>query len=313
MGVEEYLKGLRANNRFILSKAITLIESTLPIDRKKSLQLIEKCVPFKQKSIRLGVSGTPGVGKSTFIEALTVELLKENHKIAILTIDPTSTISKGSILGDKTRMSKLTKENSVFIRPSPSKGELGGVCNTTKETINLCETAGYDIIIIETVGVGQSEILVESMTDFFLYLTLVENGDELQFIKKGGLEISDVIILNKIDLNTKKAKVVQSLLENHLKLSNHMKEQKVFGCSAKINLNIKKVWAYIKKKHHINDKKGLIKSKRKLQNFFWLNKIVEEEYMIEKRKEIQKIMFNYKNSPLTNPRKIACDIITKLK
>ena len=166
MKVEEYIDGIRKNNTLILGKAITLIESSLIKDQKKAIKLIDKCIPFSGHAMRIGISGTPGVGKSTFIEALGEHLVKK-YKIAILAIDPSSSISKGSILGDKTRMTKLVHSKNTFIRPSPNSGILGGVTNSTKKAITICEAAGFDIIIIETVGVGQSEFIVESMTDFF--------------------------------------------------------------------------------------------------------------------------------------------------
>ena len=236
MEINSLVKGIKNNNRFILSKAITIIESSLPEDKTKALKLLDAC-NNKKKSIRIGISGTPGVGKSTFIESLGAILIKENHKIAILTIDPSSITSKGSILGDKTRMTSISNHKNVFIRPSPNKGYLGGVSTSTRDVIQICEEAGYNIIIIETVGVGQSEVTVQAMTDFFLYLTLTENGDELQFIKKGAFELSDFIIINKIDLNPDKGEATRIILNNHLKLSS-TNNSKVFTCSALNNKNI---------------------------------------------------------------------------
>ena len=182
--IEDYLNGILQGNRAILSQAITLIESHLDSHQQQAQQLIELCLPYSGKSIRLGITGSPGVGKSTFIEYFGLELIKKGKKIAVLAIDPSSQISGGSILGDKTRMQQLAVENQAFIRPSPAGKTLGGVAQKTRETINLCEAAGFDYILVETVGVGQSEIMVQSMVDFFMLLLLPNSGDDLQGIKR---------------------------------------------------------------------------------------------------------------------------------
>ena len=310
----DYIEGITKNNRSILSKSITLIESTLLEDKKKSIQLIDYCLKIKQKTLRIGVSGTPGVGKSTFIEALGLQLIKDGYKVAVLAIDPSSNISKGSILGDKTRMQKLSSSPNAFIRPSPSNGILGGVANNTKDIITLCETAGYNIIIIETVGVGQSETLVESMTDFFLYLTLTENGDELQYIKKGALEITDFIIINKSDLNKSKAIQTQKSLQSHLNAYNNKKTQTVFTCSAIKHINIDKIWHHIDMMYKKNYNNGEIEKKRRNQNVFWLKKYIVSEYidLIKQKKYFIKTIGDYEKKSLNNPRKEALKIIQKL-
>ena len=194
-----YLEGILSGNRSILGQAITLVESSLDKHRVLAQKVIDKCLPHSGNSIRVGITGVPGVGKSTFIEVFGTFLTSHGHKVAVLAIDPSSGRSKGSILGDKTRMENLSIDPNAFIRPSPSGGSLGGVARKTRESVILCEAAGYDIIIIETVGVGQSEIAVHSMTDFFLLLMLAGAGDELQGIKRGIMEMADLIAINKAD------------------------------------------------------------------------------------------------------------------
>lgn len=196
---EAYCDGIRSGNRTILSQAITLIESARPSHHELAQSIISKCLPYAGNSVRVGITGVPGVGKSTFIEAFGKHLTSQNHKIAVLAIDPSSSRSKGSILGDKTRMEELSIDANSFIRPSPSAGSLGGVARKTRETIILCEAAGFDYILVETVGVGQSEIAVHSMVDFFLLLMLGGAGDELQGIKRGIMEMADAVAINKAD------------------------------------------------------------------------------------------------------------------
>ncbi|MAZ58481.1 MAG: methylmalonyl Co-A mutase-associated GTPase MeaB [Flavobacteriales bacterium] len=315
MTLNDYTIGLQKNNRSILSKAITLIESSLLKDKKKAAELIDTCLSIRKKSIRIGVSGTPGVGKSTFIEALGTELTKYNNKVAVLAIDPSSKISKGSILGDKTRMRKLGNNQSAFIRPSPSKGDLGGVCNTTKDTITLCEVAGYNIILIETVGVGQSETMVQEMTDFFIYLTLTQNGDEIQFIKKGVLELSDCIVINKSDENKDKANQLKTRLTAHLKMANSKKAQNVFICSALHNYNIKEIWEYIQNKYEEEYQSGKIEKSRNQQDIIWLERLIKNELLaiLNNDSNVQNIIKTLKNDVSNNVRKTILEKITKIK
>src|SRR3989339_134259 len=208
---DEYLKGILSGNTTILSQAITLVESSRNDHRAIAQNLISECLPHVVKSMRIGITGVPGAGKSTFIEAFGGLITAMGHKLAVLAIDPSSERSKGSILGDKTRMEELSIDKNAYIRPSPSAGSLGGVARKTRETIILCEAAGFDTIFIETVGVGQSEIAVHSMVDFFLLLMLAGAGDELQGIKRGIMEMADFIVINKADgdnlLKTNSAKV----------------------------------------------------------------------------------------------------------
>ena len=201
MPPQYYVEGILKSDRTILAKAITLIESTLPRHRKAASEILERCIPHSGQSVRIGITGVPGAGKSTFIEAFGKHLTGLGHKVAILAIDPSSGRSKGSILGDKTRMETLSADPMAFIRPSASAGSLGGVARKTYESIILCEAAGYDVVIVETVGVGQSETEARSMVDFFLLLMLAGAGDELQGIKRGIIEMSDAIIVNKADGN----------------------------------------------------------------------------------------------------------------
>jgi LAO/AO transport system kinase len=249
ISIDDYFKEIIKGNRSTLSKAITLIESSLKEHEFPAQDLIRLCVPFSGNSIRIGITGIPGVGKSTFIEALGKFLINNGRKVAVLAIDPSSTKSRGSILGDKTRMEELAKENNAFIRPSPSSGTLGGVARKTRESIILCEAAGFDTIIIETVGVGQSETEVHSMVDFFLLLMIAGAGDELQGIKKGIMEMADAIILNKADGDNIN-KVNESLSEIKSALHLYYPAEsgwttKTGSCSAINRSGITEVWNMI--------------------------------------------------------------------
>ncbi|RZJ43309.1 MAG: methylmalonyl Co-A mutase-associated GTPase MeaB, partial [Chryseobacterium sp.] len=196
---EELLKGIQSGDKRLIGKAITLVESKKPEHRVQAEDLLKQIMPFTGKSVRVGITGVPGAGKSTFIENFGLLAISKGKKVAVLAIDPSSAINKGSILGDKTRMEELTKEENAFIRPSPSSGFLGGVANTTFETMLICEAAGYDYILIETVGVGQSEVLVSDITDVFLFLKIIGGGDELQGIKRGIMEMVDLVFINKVE------------------------------------------------------------------------------------------------------------------
>lgn len=209
--VEEMIAGIRGGNKRLLSKAITLVESKKPAHRIFAEELLRGILPFTGKSVRVGITGVPGAGKSTFIENYGKLLISKGKKVAVLAIDPSSSLNKGAILGDKTRMEELSREENAFIRPSPSSGFLGGIANTTFETMLLCEAAGYDYILIETVGVGQSEVQVADITDVFLFVKIIGGGDELQGIKRGIMEMVDLIFINKVDeqnlLQAKNAKI----------------------------------------------------------------------------------------------------------
>jgi LAO/AO transport system kinase len=209
---------LLAGNRRALAKAITLIESTRPDHRQRAQKLLDALLPHTGRSIRIGISGVPGVGKSTFIEALGMHLIESGHRVAVLAVDPSSTLHGGSILGDKTRMESLSQRTEAFIRPSPSSGSLGGVAEHTREALMLCEAAGYDIIIVETVGVGQSETAVAGMTDAFVLLMLPNAGDDLQAIKKGIMELADLVVFNKADLDRTAAQLAAAQMSTALSM-----------------------------------------------------------------------------------------------
>lgn len=264
-------------DRRSLSKAITLVESSLPADQKKAQELLEKIMPDTGKSLRIGISGVPGVGKSTFIESLGLQLINQDHKVAVLAVDPSSPIHGGSILGDKTRMEKLSSEDNAYIRPSPTKGTLGGVGKKTREIIFLCEAAGHDIILVETVGVGQSEIEVHSMCDFFLMLMLPGAGDELQGIKKGILEIVDAIAVNKAEEdNQSEVQIAQQHYQNALHLLEHKEYwvPPVLTCSALNNKGIDEIWKKIKEFEDLSKKHNDFDQKRLKSNQYWFEQIV---------------------------------------
>jgi LAO/AO transport system kinase len=218
LSLDDYVSGIRAGDRSTLGRAITLIESNAARDQAQAQELLIKILPDTGKAQRIGITGVPGVGKSTFIESFGSFLTGQGHKVAVLAIDPTSGITKGSILGDKTRMEKLSRDDNAFIRPSPSSGSLGGVARKTRESMLLCEAAGYDVILVETVGVGQSETVVAEMVDLFLVLMLPGAGDELQGIKRGILELADILAVNKADANPTAARLAKRDYLSALKL-----------------------------------------------------------------------------------------------
>ena len=279
--VDELVSGILKGNITTLSRAITLIESKNPKHLDKANQVIKQCLPHANKSVRIGITGVPGVGKSTFIESLGIHLTKQNKKIAVLAVDPSSSLTKGSILGDKTRMEDLVKDKNAFIRPSPSGDSLGGVARKTRESIILCEAAGFDTIIIETVGVGQSETAVHSMVDFFLLLKLAGAGDELQGIKRGIIEMADAIAINKADGdNLKRAKIAKVEFNRalHFYPEKESKWQpKVMLCSAIKNEGIDEIWNMILEYFDLTSRNKYLEIKRKDQNKFWLLQTIEEQ------------------------------------
>jgi LAO/AO transport system kinase len=270
----DYVEGIRKNNRTILSRAITLIESTKSEHQELAQEIIEKCLPETGASIRIGITGVPGVGKSTFIETLGNYITGKGRKLAVLAIDPSSTKTRGSILGDKTRMETLANNPDAFIRPSPTAGSLGGVARKTRETIYLCEAAGYDTIFIETVGVGQSETAVHSMVDFFLLLMLAGAGDELQGIKRGIMEMADAIAINKIDDSARK-NVQQAVREykNALHLyppSESGWEPEVTTCSALDGTGIEELWELVLDYVSATKENGFFEKQRNRQAKHWM-------------------------------------------
>ncbi len=280
LSVENLFTDLTLGNRAALSSAITLLESTLESDKEKSKQLIEKSLPLSGNSIRIGVTGVPGVGKSTFIEAFGMHLLSLGKKLAVLAIDPSSEEGEGSILGDKTRMYQLSQADNAFIRPSPSGKSLGGVTRKTRESILLCEAAGFDVILIETVGVGQSETLVHSMVDFFLLLMLAGAGDELQGIKRGIMELADLLVINKADGdNLKKAELAAREYKNAMHLFPANANEwipKTAVCSALEGINIDKVWTEIENFENHTKVNGWFEKKRHNQDIRWFQESLKE-------------------------------------
>jgi len=276
----EYVKGILAGDRVLLSRAITLIESALPSHYALAQQIIEQCIPHSGNSLRVGITGVPGVGKSTFIEAFGNYLTRHGHRIAVLAVDPSSAISKGSILGDKTRMETLAVNENAFVRPSPSAGSLGGVARKTREIIILCEAAGYDVVLVETVGVGQSEVAVHSMVDFFLLLMLAGAGDELQGIKRGIIEMCDGMVINKADGdNINKAKSARSQYENALHLFPPPASgwiPKVTICSSLQKTGIAQVWDMILDFEQKVKESGFFVEKRNRQQQFRLHETINE-------------------------------------
>lgn len=270
---------LLSGNRRALAKAITLIESKRDVDRAKSQELLERILPHSGKSIRVGISGVPGVGKSTFIESFGLYLLSQGKKLAVLAVDPSSPIAGGSILGDKTRMEYLSREENAFIRPSPSEGALGGVALKTRETMLLCEAAGYDVILVETVGVGQSEYEVASMVDFFLVLMMPNAGDELQGIKKGIMELADALVINKCDgESVNLAKRTRSQYKSALNLLHYTSfwTPQVMLASAIENKGMDKVWGMIVDYYFTAIKAQAFDHKRAKQNIEWMRRLMHE-------------------------------------
>ncbi len=273
------IAALRAGNRRALAKAITLIESRRDDHRLQAQDILEAVLPCTGNSVRIGITGVPGVGKSTFIEAFGLYLLGLGKKVAVLAVDPSSPVAGGSILGDKTRMEELSRRDEAFIRPSPSEGALGGVAHKTRETMLLCEAAGYDVIIVETVGVGQSEYEVASMVDFFLVLMLPNAGDELQGIKRGIMELADGIVVNKADGDGAVfAEQTRQHYQNALQLLKHPDywQPRVVCCSALQHAAIDSVWAMISDYCVASEAAGEFAGKRAGQNVEWMKKLLHE-------------------------------------
>lgn len=278
---KELIDGVLAGNISYLSRAITLVESTNVSHLAKANEVINACLPYANKSVRIGITGVPGVGKSTFIEAFGKYLTGLGKKVAVLAVDPSSTISHGSILGDKTRMEELVKDENAFIRPSASGETLGGVARKTRETITLCEAAGFDTILIETVGVGQSETAVHSMVDFFLLLKISGAGDELQGIKRGIMEMADAIVINKADGdNIKKANLAKLEFSRAL----HLFPAKKSGwtattatCSAITQEGIPEVWSTIENFQELTKGNNYFFEKRAAQNQYWMLETINEQ------------------------------------
>lgn len=276
----EYVEGILKGNVTILSQAVTLVESLRPEHQALAQEVIEKCLPYSGNSVRVGISGVPGAGKSTSIDVFGLHVLKKGGKLAVLAIDPSSERSKGSILGDKTRMEKLSVHPDAFIRPSPSAGSLGGVARKTRETIILCEAAGYDKIFVETVGVGQSETAVHSMVDFFLLIQLAGTGDELQGIKRGIMEMADGIVINKADGNNiEKAKLAAAHFRNALHLFPAPESgwtPQVMTYSGFYNIGVEEIWDMVYKYFDFVKANGYFEHRRNEQAKYWMYETINE-------------------------------------
>jgi len=274
---DAYVEGVRAGERAMLARTITLIESEHPRHEALAQEVLTRLLPSTGAALRVGISGVPGVGKSTFIDALGMHLVGLGKRVAVLAIDPSSTVSGGSILGDKTRMARLSRESLAYIRPSPSSGTLGGVARKTRETLLLCEAAGFDVVLVETVGVGQSETVVADMVDFYLVLMLAGAGDELQGIKRGILEIADMLAINKADGdNAIRAERARSEYRAALHLMRPGAEPEITTCSALENTGIERVWSSIAKRLEAQRASGELEKRRRVQQVQWMWSMIED-------------------------------------
>ena len=279
LSVEDFVRGVRSDNRSILARTITLIESQSTDHYQKAQSVLKELYPFSGRSLRVAVSGMPGSGKSTLIEALGCHLIDQGFKLAVLTVDPSSVVTRGSILGDKTRMERLARQKNCFIRPSPSGGTLGGVTRKSRETVLVCEAAGFDIILIETVGVGQNEFTVRSMVDFFLLLLIPGAGDELQGIKKGVMEIADALVVNKAE-GSNRPRALQTSHDYRMALqllapATRGWQTPVFTCSARTGEGIAEIWDAIDRYKTITRQNGVFEERRKKQNLDWVFDMID--------------------------------------
>jgi LAO/AO transport system kinase len=280
LALDEYVQGVLSGDRALLGRAITLVESLKPAHQAMAQELLARIMPRTGKSIRVGVTGFPGAGKSTLIEALGCNLTAQGHRVAVLAIDPSSQVTGGSILGDKTRMERLSAQPGAFIRPSPSSGTLGGVARKTRETMLLCEASGYDVVLVETVGIGQSETVVSQMVDFFLVMTIAGAGDELQGIKRGVLELADMIVVNKADgdnvgpveMAAQQYRMALQFMRPH----NPDWQTPVLTCSAHANLRLDKLWETIEEHGRKMQALGKFEPARRRQLIGWMWSTVDD-------------------------------------
>lgn len=279
--VEDHVKGVLEGDRSILARTITLVESNAPAHFTMAQEVLRQLLPHIGQSIRVGITGVPGAGKSTFIEALGMKLIEKGHRVAVLAVDPSSSVTRGSILGDKTRMEELSRENNAFIRPSPTSGVLGGVTRKSRETMMVCEAAGFDVILVETVGVGQSEVMVRSMVDFFLLLLITGGGDELQGIKKGIIELSDALLINKADGDNKPraqaARGEYNRALHYLTPATEGWQTRAYTCSAQTGEGIDRIWSVIEEFREQTIKSGVFEKRRNNQTLDWMHSMVEQQ------------------------------------
>ena len=277
---DDYARGILAGDRVMLSRAITVIESNAPKHFELGQEIIQKILPHSGKAMRIGITGVPGAGKSTFIEAFGTYLCGEGLKVAVLAVDPSSSLSRGSILGDKTRMENLAREKNAFIRPSPSGGSLGGVTRKSRETMLLCEAAGYDAVLVETVGVGQSETMVRSMVDYFLVVVITGAGDDLQGIKKGIIELADSILVNKADGDNKMkammARADYDQILHYLRPATEGWKTRAYTCSSITGEGIPEMWSVIKDFRENVTASGIFSKRRKEQTIEWVRAMTAE-------------------------------------
>jgi len=277
---DEAVEGILAGDRTRLAQAITLVESRAPAHRALAEEVLRRCLPHAGNAVRVGITGVPGAGKSTFIECLGLQLTKQGHRLAVLAVDPSSSVSGGSVLGDKTRMEDLARHPEAFIRPSPSGGTLGGVAARTREAMVLCEAAGFDVILVETVGVGQSEIAVRGMVDFFLLLQIAGAGDELQGIKKGVIEMADAIVVNKADGNNARrarlARVEYERVLHYLHPYTPGWTPHALACSALTGEGVEEIWTLVESFREAMRASGVWESRRRKQNVEWMHALLKE-------------------------------------
>ncbi|MGQ9927179.1 MAG: methylmalonyl Co-A mutase-associated GTPase MeaB [Chloroflexaceae bacterium] len=278
--VPEYVEGVRSGDRTILARAITLIESNAPGHLAQAQEVLQALLPYTGGALRVGITGVPGVGKSTFIEALGVMLCERGHRVAVLAVDPSSSVTRGSILGDKTRMEALARHPNAYIRPSPTGGSLGGVTRKSRETMLVCEAAGFDVILVETVGVGQSETAVRGMVDFFLLLMLAGAGDELQGIKKGIMELADALVITKADgdnrIRTMLAQADYNKALHYLAPATPGWQTRARICSAVTGEGIAEIWEEIERFREVTTASGVFAERRRQQTRDWLHALIED-------------------------------------
>ena len=306
MAVEDYVSGIRSGNISVLSQAITLTESLLPEHHALAQQIIERCLPHAGRSVRIGITGVPGAGKSTFIEAMGSKVTGLGHRLAVLAIDPSSERTKGSVLGDKTRMETLVHNPAAFIRPSPSAGSLGGVARKTRESVVLCEAAGFDVVFIETVGVGQSETAVHSMVDLFLLIQISGAGDELQGIKRGIMEMADMVAINKADGdNVQRAELTRRQFLNALSLFPMPEtgwKPRVYTTSSTENRGLTELWGGIEDYLKFTKANGFFERNRSRQAKYWMYETIDSELRdsFYKAPPIESLLADYENRVLNN-------------